>query len=241
MKKYSLVIFFLFTASAFCYGQQLSTNSSAPYKLSSFIDSASFAYGTLIADNLSKSGISMSYDLLIQGILAGKNGTNQLKPEQTEMIMARLQEMINDKEKLKIEQLSKANSEKEKLFFAENAKKPNIKTTQSGLQYEQTYQGSPSGTAPTLTDSAVVNFEARFIDGAVFASSYEGGIPATIPLNQAIAGMQEGLLMMKPGDTYIFYIPSKLGYGEKGAPQIPPNQGLIFKIDLIKVIKGNKQ
>ena len=43
---------------------------------------------------------------------------------------------------------------------------------------------------------------------------------------------------MKPKDTFILYIPSELAYGDKGAPAIEPNQGLIFKIDLIDIIKG---
>lgn len=54
-----------------------------------------------------------------------------------------------------------------KAFFEENAKKPNVKTTVSGLQYEAIASGPTDGLNPTINDTAVVNFEAKFIDGKI--------------------------------------------------------------------------
>ena len=41
---------------------------------------------------------------------------------------------------------------------------------------------------------------------------------------------------MKEGDKWEIYLPSKLGYGERGAgAKIPPNSTLIFEVELISV------
>ncbi len=119
-------------------------------------------------------------------------------------------------------------------FLTENAKKPNIKTTASGLQYEILTEGT--GASPSATDSVTVHYKGTTIDGTEFDSSYSRGAPATFPLNRVIAGWTEGVQLMKEGAKYRFYIPSELAYGARGAGQaIGPNSTLIFDIELIKV------
>jgi len=122
-----------------------------------------------------------------------------------------------------------------KAFLAENAKKPNIVTTASGLQYEVLTPGT--GTAsPSATDNVTVHYKGTTIDGKEFDSSYSRGEPATFPLNRVIAGWTEGVQLMKEGAKYRFFIPSELAYGEQGAGRaIGPNSALIFDVELIKI------
>ena len=50
-----------------------------------------------------------------------------------------------------------------------------------------------------------------------------------------IAGFIEGLSLMNLGDKMLVYIPSKLGYGERGAGNvIPPNSNIIFEIEMLE-------
>ncbi|TAK60622.1 MAG: FKBP-type peptidyl-prolyl cis-trans isomerase [Methylobacter sp.] len=120
-------------------------------------------------------------------------------------------------------------------FLAENAKKPNIVTTASGLQYEVLTPGT-GATSPSATDNVTVHYKGTTIDGKEFDSSYSRGEPATFPLNRVIAGWTEGVQLMKEGAKYRFFIPSELAYGEQGAGRaIGPNAALIFDVELIKI------
>jgi FKBP-type peptidyl-prolyl cis-trans isomerase len=115
-------------------------------------------------------------------------------------------------------------------FLSENAKKPGVTTTPSGLQYEVLQQGQ--GAMPSATDMVTVNYRGTLIDGKEFDS----GNGISFPLNRVIPGWTEGLQLMKEGARYRFFIPSALAYGERGAGgAIPPNADLIFEVDLIKV------
>ena len=120
-------------------------------------------------------------------------------------------------------------------FLAENAKKANVVTTASGLQYEVITAGTGS-VSPKTTDTVTVHYKGTTLDGAEFDSSYSRGEPASFPLNRVIAGWTEGVQLMTEGATYRFYIPSQLAYGEQGAGRaIGPNATLIFDVELIKI------
>ena len=118
-------------------------------------------------------------------------------------------------------------------FLAENAKKENIVTTASGLQYEVLAEGE--GPSPSATTSVTVHYKGTTLDGKEFDSSYSRNEPATFPLNRVIAGWTEGLQLMNAGAKYRFFIPSELAYGQRGAgADIGPNATLIFEVELLK-------
>ncbi len=118
-------------------------------------------------------------------------------------------------------------------FLTENAKKENIITTASGLQYEVLTKGE--GPSPSATTNVTVHYRGTTLDGKEFDSSYSRNAPATFPLNRVIAGWTEGLQLMNVGAKYRFYIPSDLAYGERGAGgSIGPNETLIFDVELLK-------
>ncbi|TCB65071.1 FKBP-type peptidyl-prolyl cis-trans isomerase [Acinetobacter sp. ANC 4178] len=119
-------------------------------------------------------------------------------------------------------------------FLTENAKKPGVKTTASGLQYIITQEGT--GKQPAADSVVTVHYTGKLVDGKVFDSSIQRGEPIEFPLNQVIPGWTEGLQLMKEGGKATLFIPAKLGYGEQGVPgTIPANSTLIFDVELIKV------
>jgi FKBP-type peptidyl-prolyl cis-trans isomerase len=120
-------------------------------------------------------------------------------------------------------------------FLADNAKKANVVTTASGLQYEILTKGTGTK-SPSATDNVTVHYQGTSLDGKEFDSSYKRGAPATFPLNGVIAGWTEGVQLMTEGAKFRFYIPSQLAYGEQGAGRdIGPNAALIFDVELIKI------
>ena len=122
-----------------------------------------------------------------------------------------------------------------KAFLEQNAKKEDVVTTKSGLQYEVLTEGN--GKSPKATDTVRCHYEGRLLDGSVFDSSYQRGEPADFGLNQVIPGWTEGVQLMKEGAKYRFYIPYLLAYGEQGAgSSIPPYSTLIFDVELVKVL-----
>ena len=84
-------------------------------------------------------------------------------------------------------------------------------------------------------DTVTINYTgARASDGVVFDSTQRTGTPATFPLDNLIAGWQEGIPGMLVGGTRRLYIPAELGYGAAGSGDlIPPNEALVFDIELI--------
>ncbi len=118
-------------------------------------------------------------------------------------------------------------------FLVENAKKPGVITTASGLQYQVITEGT--GAKPSASDTVTVHYQGTTIDGKEFDSSYKRGAPASCPLNRVIPGWTEGLQLMKEGGKSRLFIPSNLAYGERGAGRdIGPNSTLIFDVELIK-------
>lgn len=127
-----------------------------------------------------------------------------------------------------------AQADPEKEYLVANAQKPDVTTTQSGLQYRVLREGT--GKQPSATDTVVVHYKGMLTDGTRFDSSYERGEPARFPLNRVISGWTEGLQLMREGAQYELTIPSDLGYGERGFPgAIPGGATLIFEIELLEV------
>jgi FKBP-type peptidyl-prolyl cis-trans isomerase len=122
-----------------------------------------------------------------------------------------------------------------KAFLEDNAKKPGVISTASGLQYVVLTEGT--GKSPTAKDTVVVNYRGTLINGVEFDSSYLAGRePAEFPLKRVIKGWTEGLQLMKEGAKYRFFIPSNLAYGKRGSGlDIRPDETLIFEVELLKV------
>lgn len=109
-------------------------------------------------------------------------------------------------------------------------------TTESGLQYEDTVEGT--GPSPEKGQTVTVHYVGMLTDGKEFDSSVKRGQPFafTIGVGQVIKGWDEGVSTMKVGGKRRLTIPPNLGYGAAGAGGvIPPNATLIFDVELLGV------
>lgn len=210
----------------------------AKIEFKSFQDSIAYAIGINIGANLLKDDLFLNLDMIKAGLNdALYTKTPVLTTEQVEAVFQTFSAQMQEKQMKKQEAEGAVNIEKGKKFLEENKKKPNIKVTASGLQYEVISEGT--GAKPTATDKVKVHYIGTLIDGTKFDSSVDRGEPVSFPLGNVIKGWTEGLQLMTVGSKYKFYIPAELAYGERGAPQgkIGPNEALIFVVELIEIEK----
>ncbi len=190
-----------------------------------------YAVGVQMGMSLKREGIEPDVDALVLGIRDAMTGHElRMTADEAREAMVAAREEVEKKQNT-VNASNKAAGTK---FLAENAKKPGVKTTASGLQYKVIKSGK--GKQPALEDRVTTHYTGKLLDGTVFDSSRERGGPATFPVRGVIAGWIEALQLMHEGDHWEIYVPSDLAYGERGAGQtIGPNSTLVFDIELIKV------
>lgn len=159
-------------------------------------------------------------------------------------------ELEAQKRKVIEEKLVTVKAEKVASF---NAMKATATKSPSGLQYVITKKGD--GKKPVEGTDIYIHYAGYFEDGSLFDSSYEdisklygkfdqnraaqnGYAPFPFKFGNKgglIPGFLEGVNIMSYGDKLTLFIPSNLGYGEKGAGGvIPPNTNLIFEVEILE-------
>jgi FKBP-type peptidyl-prolyl cis-trans isomerase FkpA len=201
-------------------------------------DQASYMIGMAMAKQLDAAKDDIDVDVIAKAIKASLSGQKLLlTDQQAAEIAQQFGQKMQAKQLAKMMADAKKNESAGATFLAQNGKRPGVQTTASGLQYQVLTQGT--GAKPTASDVVKVNYKGMLLDGKTFDSTYERNEPATFPLQQVVPGWQEGIALMPVGSKYRFWIPSNLGYGEKGTPggPIPPNATLVFEVELLDIVK----
>jgi FKBP-type peptidyl-prolyl cis-trans isomerase FklB len=197
---------------------------------------ASYAIGLDIATNLKAREFDLDSKALAAGIADALADKPALKPEEVHEVLMKLQQEMMSKGETKNKADSEKNQKAGEAFLAENGKKEGVKTTESGLQYKVLKAGG--GVSPKKTDTVKVHYHGTLIDGKVFDSSVQRGEPVTFPVEGVIPGWVEALQLMKVGDKWQLFVPSKLAYGERSPdPTIGPNATLVFEVELLGIEK----
>lgn len=194
------------------------------------IKAVSYCIGMSVAGSLKQQNLGdISPEVIGEAIKDMFEG-NELKysPEEADGIIQKYLQGVMEK-KFEI------NKEVGEAFLAENAKRDEVTTTASGLQYEVMEEGS--GDKPGATSNVTVHYHGTLINGTVFDSSMERGQPASFGVNQVIKGWTEALQLMSPGAKYRLFIPQDLAYGANPHPggAIEPYMALIFDVELLEV------
>ncbi len=192
-------------------------------------DSLSYAMGVQTAEYYKMQGAeNINIDMVKKAYEdVYNNKTLLITPEECNTaIQKKLQEFM----------MNKSNAEKlaSAKFLEENKKKPGVITLPSGLQYEIITKGT--GAIPVATDTVKTNYIGTLMDGKEFDNSYKRGEPIVIPVTGVIRGWVEALQLMPVGSKWKLYIPSELGYGDRGAGTIPGGAALIFTIELLDIV-----
>lgn len=114
----------------------------------------------------------------------------------------------------------------------------NLQKTSSGLCYSVATMGS--GPKANPGDTIEVHYVGTLLEnGKEFDNSRSRNQPFTFPvgMGMVIPGWDEGLQLLPLGSKATLVIPSRLAYGERGAPGSPigPNAALVFDVEVLKV------
>lgn len=124
--------------------------------------------------------------------------------------------------------------EKDKPGPIDNDASAQFKQTKSGLKYRILRKSDKQ--KPTATNAVQVHYKGWLDNKTIFDSSYRRGEKISFPLGGVIGGWTEGMQLVGEGGMIELEIPSKLGYGPRGAPPtIPPNAKLHFIVELFDV------
>lgn len=191
-------------------------------------EQASYLYGRKLIRTVEKMDLDTA--ALVQGLLDAKAGRPSALPgKDAQTAMDAWTREVGARELRKRTAHLAAN----KAWLAENARKPGVKTTASGLQYRVIASGK--GRKPSATDEVVVNYRGALLDGAVFGSSEKQNGRTTLKVNQTIKGWAEALPMMQEGDKWELFVPAELAYGNLGSASVRPDQVLVFQVELLEV------
>lgn len=108
----------------------------------------------------------------------------------------------------------------------------------SGLYYEVFNEGE--GEKLQWDDYISAQYIGYFLDGRVFANTYQRNEPFKFYLGNMIPAWREGLTMLAPGGKIRLLAPSDLGYGaeglntSKGIVLIPPHEVLAFEVEVLE-------
>ena len=199
-----------------------------------------YSLGYQIGGDFKRQNIEMNAEAVVKGIEDALSGAEPLmsRPDMhttlTDLKRRVTREQRVEKRKSSHERELKHLAEGKK-FLEDNAKKPGVKTTQSGLQYRILEPGT--GKKPGPKDQVTVNYRGTMINGRLFDSSYERGEPSTFKLDGVIRGWTEGLQLIGEGGKITLFIPYKLAYRDKGPLG---HRTLIFDIELLSVTEGGK-
>lgn len=194
-------------------------------------DSFSYALGLNIANNLHQQGIDKISNAAMQRAMDdvfSKKPYLLNEQQASNCIQEKIQGSMSKKNELV---KSQGNA-----FLAANKKKPGVVSLPDGLQYEVIKKGDANSARPALQDTVVAHYAGTLINGKKFDNSYDRGEPLTIPVAGVIRGWTEILQLMHIGDKWKVFIPSELGYGDRGAgAEIPGGAVLIFEMELLSI------
>lgn len=94
------------------------------------------------------------------------------------------------------------------LWLQQNAQKPGVVTTESGLQYKIIADPNPSDARPQADSYVAVSYIGKLINGNVFDQGQDIGMS----MQQVVAGFSEGLRHIHTHGDIEVYIPWQLGY-----------------------------
>tara|TARA_B100001123_G_scaffold441464_2_gene582702 strand:- start:2317 stop:3159 length:843 start_codon:yes stop_codon:yes gene_type:complete len=156
-----------------------------------------------------------------------------------EQHMPAVQKLMDDRWQPVYEQMQRDRKAATVDLFTELANKEEVKKTATGLYYQLVSEGT--GKFPTPESVVHVEFVARLVDGTVFETSDGRGGPVPLVLATMVAGVREGLLLVREGGIIKLWLPASLGFGSEEQNGIPADSALLFDFEVHEVTEAPPQ
>ena len=192
-----------------------------------------YAIGATLGTQLKRGELEVDPDAVLLG-LQDVLAERDLRLDQEELIVIdrKLRAEQQAKAQIRYQKAAMANLEKGKTYLEENAAKPDVTMTESGLQYKVVTKGS--GANMTADSVVKMNYEAKTIDGRVIDTTEGRDAPVVIAVASLLPGMIEALQLMNAGSVYEFVIPPQLAYGAGSKDgRVGPQETILFTVELI--------
>lgn len=203
-----------------------SANAPLPFNLTPYA-----ALGTFVSESNHIPALKWSKDQLDafqRGIQASYEGRGYPVDEEAtklrDEISAKVQAMIDAKQSDPIADYFKLLRERE-----------GVKSTESGLHYRITQEGS--GEKPTADSTVLVSYSARLPNGENIPALSRARVRSAV--SDLLPGMAEGVQMLTPGGKALIYLPPALSFGNgQWPPSVPKGAPIIFFVELHEVTQG---
>lgn len=200
-------------------------------------DRLSYAIGYETGRTIAKAEADIDEELIIRGMKDGMGNASPLAPErELRKVMNAFRGQIYAKTTLSQRAAKENNKNRGAEFLASNKKREGVVTLPSGVQYKVLVPGS--GKPPVESDTIEYRFRGSLLNGSEFARTEDGqkmrqSIQVLTPV-----GWKEAVKQMPVGAKWQIWVPSSLGYGERGVGEdIGPNELLIYEVELLNIVK----
>jgi FKBP-type peptidyl-prolyl cis-trans isomerase FkpA len=203
----------------------------APVTLRTDDDRVLYTIGTILADNLRRSGVRLNRaeTAIVQRGLADRmaGGTLMADPQRYRMQV----QMFAQSRAMAAQQQTR----REGTEFADRAAaETGAVRLPSGVIYRELSAGS--GAQPGPTDSVTVNYRGTLPDGTEFDNSQRTGRPATLQLGGGVIPCwSQAIPRMHVGGRARLVCPPDTAYGNRPMPGLPPGSTLNFEVELVGV------
>lgn len=196
----------------------------------------SFSKGFQTGRALRNENLELNTDTYILGIKAGLAPDDpKRKPllSESEMISAEIK--YRQQQSVSLGERIEKNKLEGETFLQQNGRRPEVKTTASGLQYEVLSLGS--GQKPQSTDIVKAFSVGKRLDGVLFENFPNNGSSApNFSVQNQLPGWQEAIQLMPTGSKFRFAVPPHLGYGTSLRGDILPHSVLVYEVELLEIL-----
>ena len=203
-------------------------------------DLASFAFGLGLAAQWQAGGMDLDPAFALRGLRDAQSDRSALLSvaDAATLFHQYGRELMTQQEQRRA-RLADENARHAEDFLARHLSTPGVVGLPGGLQYRVIHPGR--GTPPTLGQWVKVNYSCRRLDGTLVESSAPASGGVALALSAVIRGWADALALMPPGSKWRLWVPPELAYAREGAPNIGPNELLVYDLELVAVLDTQPQ